>query len=237
LKSSEKIWTLREKIRACSFGSAVLHWANDRKNKGENMTNRRKTTVVNARRGPNLRDLTFSPEVNPLLEPHEIRVKSRRVKTGVDHDLLDPGTGEIHGIAAIYTIEDKDDADFVKVFAEGVKAAFGLSKTAHRVFQVVLDQYQGTPMRGGYADSVYLAWFDGGLSGQSIGMTDRTFQTGLKELLAKGFLAPRSPNLFWVNPALFFKGDRVMFVKEYHHRKKTGVQDEKQQALELKAPA
>lgn len=200
------------------------------------MTNRRKTTVVNARRGPNLRDLAFSPEVNPLLEPHEIKVKSRRVKTGIDHALIDPGTGEIHGIAAIYTIEDKDDADFVKVFAEGVKAAFGLSKTAHRVFQVVLEQYQGTPMRGGYADSVYLAWFDGGLSGQSIGMTDRTFQTGLKELLAKGFLAPRSPNLFWVNPALFFKGDRVMFVKEYRHRKKNGAQDEKQQALELEAP-
>jgi len=41
------------------------------------------------------------------------------------------------------------------------------------------------------------------------------FQTGLNELLAKGFLAPRSPNLFWVNPALFFKGDRVAFVREY----------------------
>ena len=64
-------------------------------------------------------------------------------------------------------------------------------------------------------DSVYLAWFDGGLSGQKINMTDRTFQTGLKELLAKGFLSPRSPNLFWVNPALFFKGNRVAFVKEY----------------------
>ena len=40
-------------------------------------------------------------------------------------------------------------------------------------------------------------------------------QTGLKELLAKGFLAPRSPNLFRVNPALFFKGDRVAVVREY----------------------
>ena len=45
-------------------------------------------------------------------------------------------------------------------------------------------------------------------------------QTGLRELLAKGFLAPRSPNLYWVNPALFFKGDRVAFVKEYRRRPK-----------------
>jgi len=36
--------------------------------------------------------------------------------------------------------------------------------------------------------------------------------------LAKGFLAPRSPNLFWVNPSLFFKGDRVMFIKEYRRK-------------------
>jgi hypothetical protein len=178
----------------------------------------RKTNISEPRIGPNLRELLYSPDTNPLIDPHEITVKRRRVKTGNNRSLVDPITGELHGVAAIYTVEDKDDAEFVKVFSDGVKAAFGLSKTASRVFHIVLDQYQSTPMHGGYADSVYLAWFDGGLSGQSIGMTDRTFQTGLKELLAKGFLAPRSPNLFWVNPALFFKGDRVAFVKEYRRQ-------------------
>jgi len=182
------------------------------------MTKTRNTKVSNARQGPSLRGLSFCPDANPLIEPQEITVKRRRVKTGSNRDLVDPTTGELQAVAAVYTFEEKDDMEFVKVFSEGVKAAFGLSKTAHRVFQVVLDQYQGTPMRGGYADSVYLAWFDGGLSGHSIGMTDRTFQNGLKELLAKGFIAPRSPNLFWVNPALFFKGDRVAFVKEYRRK-------------------
>lgn len=197
----------------------MVRYTNDRKNKGINMTGNRKTNVVNPRSGPNLRGLSFSPDNNPLLEPQEIEVRRRRVKTGRKQDLINPETGEVTGVAAIFTVEEKDDSEFVKVFADGVKAAFGLSKTAWRVFQVVLDQYQQTPMAGGYADSVYLAWFDGGLSGQSIGMTDRTFQTGLKELLAKGFLAPRSPNLFWVNPSLFFKGDRVAFVKEYRRKK------------------
>lgn len=179
------------------------------------MTAIRKTNVTNARLGPNLRDLSYSPEFNPLINPQEIKLKKRRVKTGSNNELLDPLTGELRGFSAIYTIEEKDDKEFVKVFSDGVKASFSLSKTAHRVFQIVLDEYQKTPMRGGYVDSVYLAWFDGGLSGQKINMTDRTFQTGLKELLAKGFLSPRSPNLFWVNPALFFKGNRVAFVKEY----------------------
>jgi hypothetical protein len=184
----------------------------------------RKTNVANPRLGPNLRELTYSPESNPLINSQEIKLKMRRVKTGSNSELLDPKTGELRGLSAIYTIEEKDDKDFVKVFSEGVKASFGLSKTAHRVFQIVLDEYEKTPMRGGYVDSIYLAWFDGGLSGQKINMTDRTFQTGLKELLAKGFLAPRSPNLFWVNPSLFFKGDRVAFVKEYRRNKNTITQ-------------
>ena len=188
------------------------------------MTLVRKTNVSNPRLGPNLRELTYSPESNPLINSQEIKLKMRRVKTGSNSELLDPKTGELRGLSAIYTIEEKDDKDFVKVFSEGVKASFGLSKTAHRVFQIVLDEYEKTPMRGGYVDSIYLAWFDGGLSGQKINMTDRTFQTGLKELLAKGFLAPRSPNLFWVNPSLFFKGDRVAFVKEYRRNKNTITQ-------------
>ena len=129
------------------------------------MTVKRKSSVAEARKGPNLRELQYSPDENPLLVPQEIEVKRRRVKTGTKRELLDPTTGEVTSVAAIYSIEEKDDEEFVKVFSDGVKAAFGLSTTAARVFQVVLDQYQKTPMSSGYAEAVYLAWFDCGLSG------------------------------------------------------------------------
>lgn len=175
----------------------------------------KKEPLVVGQKITDLRRLAYSPDRNPLLDPTEITIKKRHVKTAGARDLVDPTTGELSGMAAIYTIEDRDDAGFVKVFADGVKAAFGLTKTAARVFQVVLGVYEGTPMRGGYVESIYLAWFDGGLAGRDIGMSDRTFQNGLKELLQKGFLYPKAPNLFWVNPTLFFKGDRVAFVKEY----------------------
>lgn len=200
-----------------------------------NVTRKRNTNVARPRQGPNLRELEYSPDANPLLEPREIEIKRRRVKTGTREDLVNPKTGEVAAVAAIYTIEEKDDQGFVKVFADGVKAAFGLSRTASRVFQVVLEQYQSTPMSGGYAEAVYLAWFDGGLSGQDIGMTDRTFQTGLKELLAKGFLAPKSPNLFWVNPSLFFRGNRVAFVKEYRRRQPQQPVERREESPRLEA--
>ena len=162
--------------------------------------------------------LEMSPLVNPLMEPQEVRTKRRYVRTKGAQEMVNPATGELVGVAAIHTVEERDDAEFVKVFAEGIKAAYGLSRTGFRVFQAVLAIYQNTSMRGGYAESVDLFWFGSGLNGQHIDMSEATFNRGLRELLANRFLYPRSPSAFWVNPTLFFKGDRVAFVKEYRRR-------------------
>ena len=167
----------------------------------------------------NLKKLVYSPKVNPLVEPQSVTVRKRYVSSGLSRDLVDPDTGEISGATVIRVVEERDDADFVKVFAAGVAAAFDLNRTAYRVFQAVLQEYERMPMTGGFADTVELFWFGDGLSGRDVGMSEKTFQRGLKDLLGKGFLAPKSSSVFWVNPALFFKGDRVAFVKEYRRRK------------------
>ena len=167
----------------------------------------------------NLKQLKYSPNENPLITPSDVPLKKKRVRSGLaSKTLVDADTGEVTATSVIHQIEERDDENFVKVFAAGVAASFELNRTAARVFQAVLQEYERTPMSGGFVDSVYLAWFDEGLSGHDIGMSEKTFQRGLKDLLGKGFLAPRSPNQFWVNPALFFKGDRVMFVKEYRRK-------------------
>lgn len=173
---------------------------------------------MSSERKINLRELNYSPTINPLMEPHEVRVQRRYVRTRSRQEMFDPSSGELVGVASIHIVEERDDAEFVKVFAEGVKAAFGLSRTGYRVFQAVLTIYQNTAMKGGYAEAVELFWFGDGLNGQVIDMSEKTFQRGLKELLAKGFLWPRMASSFWVNPALFFKGDRVAFVKEYRRK-------------------
>lgn len=168
-----------------------------------------------------LRNLEYSPEINPLVAPTEVPVKKKRVRSALAaKTLVDAETGEVAATAVVHQIEDKDTDEFVKVFAAGIAAAYELSRTGQRVFQSVLQEYEQTPMTGGFAEALYLAWFDGGLSGRDIGMSEYTFKRGLRELLDKGFLAPRGPNAFWVNPALFFKGDRVMLVKEYRRKSK-----------------
>lgn len=172
----------------------------------------------------NLRYLKLSPTVNPLMSPQEIQTKRRMVKSGRTEDLVNALTGEISGVTAIHQIEERDDAEFVKVFAAGVAATYDLTRTGQRVFQAVLDQYQRTPMSRGYADHVNLLWFDNGIEGRDIGMSAKTFQRGLKELLTKRFIAPKDGVSFWTNPALFFKGDRVLFIREYRRRRSSSDQ-------------
>ena len=163
--------------------------------------------------------LQYSPTVNPLVAPQEVRTKRRLVKSGRSEDLVNASTGEVVGVAAHHSIEELDDAQFVKVFPAGIAAVYDLSRTAQRVFQAVLDQYQRTPMRGGFADAVELFWFGDGIEGRDVGMKEDTFKKGLRELLDKAFLYAKTPTSFWVNPAMFFKGDRVMFIKEYRRRR------------------
>lgn len=104
------------------------------------------------------------------------------------------------------------------MFGEGVKTMYGLTRTGTRVFQAILDEYQSTKMNGGYGDAIYLNWFSGGLCGREMVMSEKTFNRGLKELLINKFISPRSPKLYWVNPALFFKGDRVALIREYRRK-------------------
>lgn len=180
---------------------------------------------------PRIRDLVISPDINPLLEPDSVPLKRRYVRSGINTELLDGSTGEVTAVSMIHTIEQKDDAEFVKVFAQGIAAAYELTKAGQRVFQAVLGAYEGTPMSRGFADAVELYWFGAGIAGKDVGMSEPTFNRGLRELLGKRFLYPRSRTTYWVNPSLFFKGNRVMFIKEYV-RKRSGKDQEQREALE-----
>jgi hypothetical protein len=183
---------------------------------------------------PRLRDLAPSPVVNPFLETTTVPIKKRHVRAARGKDLLDTATGEVSGFAAIHTVEYKDDAEFVKVFADGVRAAFDLDAPGNKVFRLVLQEYEATAMSYGFADTLTLFWLGEGLNGSPCGMSESTFNRGLRELVSKKFLYPRSPSSYWVNPALFFKGDRVAFIKEYRRKAPTPA-PKAQQSLNLES--
>jgi hypothetical protein len=58
-----------------------------------------------------------------------------------------------------------------------------------RVFYKVLEVYEQEKMIGGFADSITLSLFDGGLNGDALGMSNRTFQNGQLSVAVLDFQA------------------------------------------------
>lgn len=180
--------------------------------------------------------LKFSPNENPLAEMANVKTKTRFVRTGQASQLANIETGEITHTSMLHEINLVDEAHFVKLFAAGVIAMFALTRTAQKVFNLLLKRYQTEKMSNGYADCVELFWFDNKLDGEAIGITEQTFKKGLRELIDKQFLYPRITHSYWINPNLFFKGDRVMFVREYRKTKTIESKKTKEKNEPLRDP-
>jgi hypothetical protein len=155
-------------------------------------------------------------ESNPSI-PHPDGIKKRRpVRLGNDtKGFVIDGAGEVLGVGvgAFYEFEEVDDTRFVKLFLDGVKQAAGLSKSGLSMFELVYRQVQDTPN----TDKVELSFYTAGK--KIAGLTERTYQRGLRELLDREFLY-RSPvdGVFFVNIRYMFNGDRLAFVKGYKRK-------------------
>ena len=163
---------------------------------------------------PNLRKLDYSPLVNPLEQLTTVAVQRRYVLAERTSDPVEKESGEVHGVSIIKVFEEFGNAEFIRAFIAGVKASYDLNNTAVRVFQAVLKVYQHEGGNG-FAGYVNLYWHDNGPLGLPLGMSLKTFQRGLKDLLTNRIIYPKQPNVYWVNPAIFFEGGRVAFVSEF----------------------
>ena len=95
-----------------------------------------------------------------------------------------------------------DDREFVKIFTEPIYS------------------------KHGYVDTFYFKFFGKGANGgntEKTKMSRDTFSRGMIELIENGFIAARLPGVWWVNPLIFFKGDRARYLQIHeriHNRKK-----------------
>jgi hypothetical protein len=156
---------------------------------------------------------------NPSVPPkNELPTRSKRfhVPGGKASMIVDNSTGEIKGIGGMgFWWEEEVDSDrFVKLFLDGIKQAAGLSKTGIQVFELVYHEMRANPGSDEIKLNQYVA--------RDHGISDRTYQRGVRELLEKEFLY-RSPSdgVFFVNIRFMFNGDRLAFVKSYHLKDST----------------
>lgn len=139
------------------------------------------------------------------------RTKRINVPGGRGSVLIDNSTGELKGIGGMgfWWEEEVDTTRFVKLFLDGIKQAAGLSKTGIQVFELVYHEMRANPGNDEIKLNQYVA--------KDHGISDRTYQRGVRELLEKEFLY-RSPSdgVFFVNIRFMFNGDRLAFVRSYH---------------------
>jgi hypothetical protein len=163
---------------------------------------------ISTKRGfPVYRTNPSVPQTNGL----PTRNKRFNVPGGKAAVIVDNTTGELKGIGGMgfWWDEEVDSSRFVKLFLDGIKQAAGLSKTGIQVFELVYHEMQANPGRDEIKLNQYVA--------KDHGISDRTYQRGVRELLEKEFLY-RSPSdgVFFVNIRFMFNGDRLAFVRSYH---------------------
>ena len=135
--------------------------------------------------------------------------------------LADGSTGETIDVAQIKRVKAVDSDVFIKFFVRHLDAFFDLKPGTVRLLTAVLNEMGNTRYING--DSIYLnygrvcEYFDKyGAKKPAKG----TFFSAMAELTEKGFLAPSvDTNVWFINPAVIFNGDRVRFVTELRKKK------------------
>lgn len=141
--------------------------------------------------------------------------------------------GQEFKAGVIYTTEYYDDAQFIKVFAGGYQAMFGLDKLAYNTLMVILAVYQEEFDR----DFVYIPFTKAcKVFREKLGVeppkAKSTFSKGLRKLAEAGFIAKSKlgDSLWWINPSFIYNGDRLVLAKQY-------IRQDKEQALAIDAQA
>jgi hypothetical protein len=150
---------------------------------------------------------------NPSVpQPYGLPTRTKRISVpgGKGSVIVDNSSGEVRvGGLGFWFEEEVDTTRFVKMFLDGIKQAAGLSRAGIQVFELVYREIQANPGSDEIKLNQYVA--------KDRGISDRTYQRGVRELLEKEFLY-RSPSdgVFFVNIRFMFNGDRLAFVKSYH---------------------
>jgi len=148
---------------------------------------------------------------NPFLEDTIVHVvkgyKTIVMGKGKDTDLVVNSDGEIKGHSVFMKKIKVDKAEFRKLFISNIAYFFGLSKSGIRVFGYIASITRINK------DSVFID-FDDCMEFTGY-KSKKTILTGLSELLENSFIARgKNPYHYFVNPTIFWNGDRISFLEQ-----------------------
>lgn len=166
---------------------------------------------------PRVRSVVKHDE-NPFLTGFQPPTRRRRVTVNANRAVVNTDTGELESAAEIVRFEEVDDDKFVKIYTQNLKAFFSLKPATYRMVEIMLVTLQRTPN----TDRVFLnldlakKYFEE--NGEKA-ISSSAFYNSINEMIEKGFIAQSTiQGMYYINPGLFFNGDRVSFVKEYRRK-------------------
>jgi|DEB19_MinimDraft_2_1074335.scaffolds.fasta_scaffold02221_1 hypothetical protein len=138
--------------------------------------------------------------------------------------IVDTATGEYTPATLQIVKQIKADKEkFVKLYTTHLRVFFELTANSNKLLQYILHKVQ-TEAQG--KDTIYLGFEDADefYTSHNLKIGRSTFFKGMKELIEKGFLAKSNlPNIYFINPKLFFNGDRVEFITKFENTTKQEV--------------
>lgn len=157
--------------------------------------------------------------INPFCTEFTVKVKKKNLTVAKAGHFEDEDGDEISAttLAKIHLV---DKEEFVKIYTSNIKNFFDLSKTAIKVFTVLMRAVQKDSLG---KDEVYFnlgtatEYYNQIINDKKFSKT--IYSKGINELIKNNFIA-ESPKqyVFYFNPNLFFNGDRLRFVQEFRKK-------------------
>lgn len=160
-----------------------------------------------------------------------IATRGKRIVVSGGKAIVDVQTGEMENVAEIVMVRQVDSEQFVKLFTQNLRIFFDLTPVTMKLLQVLLSQVQRAPN----TDRVMLNLMimqDFFTEHQDEPMSKASFHRAVRELIEKKFIAETMlGGLYFINPNLFFNGDRVRFMTEIRRGKTRAEADAKHDKL------
>jgi hypothetical protein len=160
-------------------------------------------------------------ELNPLIAG--IALKTRKGNAMIArHELqsTDKDTGEVSGEDILFIGIQKrvDQEEFVKIYRAQIQVIFELSRTGMKVFGYFMSAAR-------INEDTVLFILDDCLKYCKFKSKQSAYD-GLAELLKNEFIArAKTPNLYFINPKIFFNGKRIRIVQDYYLKSKREMKD------------
>lgn len=158
---------------------------------------------------------------NPFIEKtvQEFSTRSKRVIAGdPNRVIMARDTGEITGHVAFINYIQVDEEKFTKLFTAELKVLFNLSGNAIKVFAYILSILK--PNQDRIVIRIDECKEYTGYKSES------AVRTGIATLVKNSFIARTKYNdEYYINPMLFFNGNRVSFVKQYIKKEEPKISD------------